>query len=313
MPKVAGKSNSRSWKDRLKLTMPVKEPATGLLRLVGSNTRRLRRLFRDKDWWDRAKDLEYEDLFRDLHNMLLRLETEQQDLLLDLLEDYLLFSKSHDYAEGLRSIIQWIVRQGCLDGRHLIVVPITSKGRGGQSGPHLVYEFASKLQSHIGSRRIQSNAQIVHFAKHEEITYKKLHNCTILFLDDYIGTGETATNCISSYQDSLSGKQLRELTILCAALVSQRQGFLTLREYCDDTYSYVLRDRGITDSDKIQDKQLAMERMKEICVKLGVGDPYQLGYNESEALVTLLRTPNNTFGAFWNRELVPESRAPFHR
>ncbi len=52
--------------------------------------------------------------------------------------------------------------------------------------------------------------------------------------------------------------------------------------------------------------------MEEIEDKMSVKRNYRLGYGQSEALVTMCRTPNNTFPVFWeekgNMKLAPFPR-----
>jgi hypothetical protein len=52
--------------------------------------------------------------------------------------------------------------------------------------------------------------------------------------------------------------------------------------------------------------------MKKIEEKLNVEKKYLFGYKRSEALISLIRTPNNTFPVFWktyqHNNIVPFSR-----
>ena len=52
--------------------------------------------------------------------------------------------------------------------------------------------------------------------------------------------------------------------------------------------------------------------MKRIEHELGVSEEYEFGYGKSEGLVTLIRTPNNTFPVFWY-EPSSDNLAPFVR
>lgn len=59
-----------------------------------------------------------------------------------------------------------------------------------------------------------------------------------------------------------------------------------------------MQGKGITDSYPQQTKEEKKAIMLEIEKKLKPGK-YQFGYEKSEALVTMTRTPNNTFPVFW--------------
>jgi hypothetical protein len=52
--------------------------------------------------------------------------------------------------------------------------------------------------------------------------------------------------------------------------------------------------------------------MEHIEKNLDIPDDYLFGYKKSEALVTMIRTPNNTFPVFWYNK-KNEDNAPFPR
>ena len=79
-----------------------------------------------------------------------------------------------------------------------------------------------------------------------------------------------------------------------------------------EIYAYYNFRKGI--SDYYSDDQLVgcLRTMKGIENKLKVSSKFRLGFAQSEALISLIRTPNNTFPVFWKSKDLP-SPAPFSR
>ena len=77
--------------------------------------------------------------------------------------------------------------------------------------------------------------------------------------------------------------------------------------YKKNTGLYELKDY-YTD----EEAEHRLKLMEEIEDKMSVKRNYRLGYGQSEALVTMCRTPNNTFPVFWeekgNMKLAPFPR-----
>ena len=73
-----------------------------------------------------------------------------------------------------------------------------------------------------------------------------------------------------------------------------------------------MKKKGI--SDKYSDTELSkkIKLMEHIEKNLDIPDDYLFGYKKSEALVTMIRTPNNTFPVFWYNK-KNEDNAPFPR
>ena len=74
----------------------------------------------------------------------------------------------------------------------------------------------------------------------------------------------------------------------------------------------VVRQRGISDfyEDEILHENIQL--MREIEDKMSIREKYKFGYKKSESLVTMCRTPNNTFPIFWE-ESGNMKIAPFPR
>lgn len=99
------------------------------------------------------------------------------------------------------------------------------------------------------------------------------------------------------------------------ALVAQQQGVDEMKLEKIQFICEVIRQRGISESPYILDKAAAAKLMLRLEQRAQVPHKYEFGFGGSEALVKMIRCPNNTFPIFWytdgkNRSTWP---APFPR
>lgn len=135
-------------------------------------------------------------------------------------------------------------------------------------------------------------------------------NETIILVDDYIGSGETAVGAINWIVESfkVSPKQ-----IVILSIAAQEQGMQhILSETGVVVYSYYQFQKGISDFYSEGEREDYIAIMEGIENKLKVTSQDRLGYNQSEALISLIRTPNNTFPVFWKTN-GKKQLAPFPR
>lgn len=132
----------------------------------------------------------------------------------------------------------------------------------------------------------------------------------VVLVDDYIGSGETAVAAITWIVDSF---KIDPRKIVVLSIAAQELGIKhILQETGVVTYSYYRFTRGISDFYSGDQRDDYLTTMSGIEDKLKVDSKNRLGYNQSEALISLIRTPNNTFPVFWktNNKSKP---APFLR
>lgn len=142
--------------------------------------------------------------------------------------------------------------------------------------------------------------------------YKGDEETIFAFLDDYVGTGDTIDKAITLVREGLPGARYKGIFVL--ALAAQEAAVTSLQaKGCTLVADTVLK-RGISDS-AISDIPNALRTMEEIGMRLDVKKQERLGYGKTEALVTLMRTPNNTFPVYWTiRKIGGEVwSAPFPR
>ena len=132
----------------------------------------------------------------------------------------------------------------------------------------------------------------------------------IILLDDYIGSGETAVAALKWLCDENS---IAVDKIIVLSIAAQELGIKHIqKELGANVFSYYIFERGISDyyqGDSLATKTAEMKKIEEI---LAVEKDNLFGYNKSEALISLIRTPNNTFPVFWKKyqknKIVPFPR-----
>jgi hypothetical protein len=136
-------------------------------------------------------------------------------------------------------------------------------------------------------------------------------DATVVLVDDYIGTGDTAVSvCRQLVECPWGGDKLIVLT-----LVSLETGWRAVQNLGVPVYAAVLRKRAISDSARFEDAELARFQMRNIEGRLGLAPELYLGYKQSEGLEAMLRTPDNTLPVFWTPVAGDRSEwpAPFLR
>ena len=127
--------------------------------------------------------------------------------------------------------------------------------------------------------------------------YADRRDATVIFADDYVGTGETALKALNAYEAEQMKADDRAIAVCFVAL---RSGYNELSDRFRHVFASIVRDRGISDAPSITNKDAAREIMREIEDRLSVEADYRFGYLGSEGLETMQRTPDNTFPIFWH-------------
>ena len=132
----------------------------------------------------------------------------------------------------------------------------------------------------------------------------------IFLVDDYIGSGETGLKALTYLKDH--GFECDKLSIL--ALAVQKDGKELLEAAGVPVISEVVRSKGIEMVYPRPEWGKRRHQMKMIGRKLRVKDKNcYLGRGDVEGLITMNRTPNNTFPFYWYEDDGRTTYAPFPR
>lgn len=133
----------------------------------------------------------------------------------------------------------------------------------------------------------------------------------IILVDDFIGSGDTAKNSIAHCKSVMrSDDKLVVLTLVGMEHALQELQSIGVQVVCGEQVK-----KGIKENDDISNKNIAYSVMDAIEGNLEIDPMFLRGYDQSEALVTLLRTPDNTFPIYWCRKAKNSKvwPAPFPR
>jgi hypothetical protein len=137
----------------------------------------------------------------------------------------------------------------------------------------------------------------------------------LILIDDYIGSGKTACKALSYYKGLGIGLSSENLFVL--TLAAQKNGVKEIKNRVNcRVFSDKIFNRGISDtSDELSKRKLKLNTMKKMEEKISSlieKKGFSLGYEKSEALVSLAdKTPNNTFPVFWYE--TETKKSPFPR
>ncbi len=162
-----------------------------------------------------------------------------------------------------------------------------------KSGNVMCYLFQGNLMRRFDEFRNKRIRIIETFDGLEK--YKEDIEC-LLLVDDFVGTGDTILGCINLIEE----KGIKKEKIKALTLVMQEQGRNAVEEYGVEIYSAVLRNRAITDNYSMEEAEKKIAQMKNVSKRIKAKKELYLGYKESEGLVSMIKTPNNTFPFYWH-------------
>lgn len=274
---------------------------------------RLGKIF-EKNKWDIEENFSGEtSIFDRFCKRLEELECdEDRDFILDLTEKYL-FLKLEQYEQYLIDVFRKFLdveRKNIEQVNEIHVFPIQDKEyyNKTKSGNIICY-----LIQGIICRRFDEfhNKRIRIIETYEGIKKHKNDIKMLLLVDDYVGTGDTALACVNMLEEN----EILKENIRIISLVSQNVGKKIIEDYNIKIYASVERKRGITDNYPEEEVAQKLEQMQRISKRIKAKRDLYLGYKDSEALITTIKTPNNTFPFYWyecmkNRKFT---YAPFPR
>lgn len=269
----------------------------------------LNKIFKRNSWTEQDID---EFVFDNFCKLLDNLGEQQRMLIIELVEKYQWISFA-DYPAKILSTLEKVNDDRLSKLQNVYLFPIIKpEDEGGfKSGQFLIYQikaFKRQLKKY-------ANITFKYISKFENFTnpsFKLKDNEAIFLIDDYIGSGETLDACIGELRKNhvITNDKIYIITIaaqkdICA--LKEAEGF--------SFYSDILSGKGISDYNTSPLLEEKINIMLEIEKMIPGGSHFSLGYNQTEALITLARTPDNTFPIFWKTYRKGNSKflAPFSR
>ena len=152
---------------------------------------------------------------------------------------------------------------------------------------------------------------------------KKLHSATensipknirtssakhLILIDDFSGTGKTIQSYLHHLEQDLNIPK-NKFSIVLIASMKESYDYLTSNGY--DVYCNIIQEKGISGINNIAIQKKYRIIMQNLENKFGFRECDKFGYGKAESLISLIRTPNNTFPIFWDGKR--NKNAPFER
>ncbi|MCH4896111.1 hypothetical protein E0494_05280 [Marinilabiliaceae bacterium JC040] len=269
--------------------------------------KKLNLLFDVKNWNRIAGHTKVFDRFCDLYE---NLSDEQIDLILELIERYTWIT-TNDYNSRLANLIDGIDKTLLNTIKNIYLFPaINFKDVDKTKSGNAIMYMLPPLKNCVNGYENINFSQLNSF---DELTALELKDDELLFVvDDYIGTGNTVIETLKevSKNTSISDEKLRVLSI-----VIQKDGLELLKNKgVKVLYSEVVM-KGISEYYHGEVLEKNVQTMLEIEKRIPKVGSFSFGYGHSESLVTMIKTPNNTFPIFWknHKKSGEEYKAPFPR
>jgi hypothetical protein len=241
----------------------------------------------------------FPELFERFCRMCSRLTKPQRELAIALAEDYRWLRRD---SEEVRLIETWKVLVSSLEDTvdKIAVIPLRKPRSSGR--PKSSDSFFYLIESAYAALSLIASPRKVTLCKNMSALSRVVDaKSVIVFVDDYVGSGRTASESLDYAYSKCPSISMSNIVVMVIA--AQRAASVKLGGNSCRIVSHLTLDRGISDNPRL-DVANAAKRMVEIERLLGIKKEMKFGYAQSEALVTLMRTPNNTFPVFWTNKKV---------
>lgn len=232
-------------------------------------------------------------------NLLNNLQNDEQGLILELSERFTVIEQNNYLNEIITAINNLIT--AFPEVKQYYVLPVLAREDIGttevKSSHTISYLFKGdqiETKIDIEGRNFRVVKDINNFKS--RTTAFKTHE-KILFVDDFIGSGETAKEAV----EILDGMDVKTSEIAFLSIVAHKTGVERLEKDSYKVFFSRLATRGISDFYLEETERiLKTEQMARIEDRIPkIEDKYRFGYNQCEALVCMQRMPNNTFPIYW--------------
>lgn len=270
---------------------------------------KLDEIFDAKDW---KKNPLHSSVENKIFNLLTKLSETEVNLILELLEKFTWIG-NNQYDKKIIDIFRTIDESLLKTATKFYFFPIVKPWDANKlkSGLSMIYPLLCILNyiEELDHIKKDNNSVIT--------TYKKLSglklqsNEYIILVDDFIGSGGTLIKCLEKIKEY----KIPTEKIIIITIAIQEDGLKLINDLDIICYYSHIEKKGISNYFLDDEKTKRISLMKLIERKLKFNAKFSLGFEQSEALISLIRTPNNTFPVFWHEYSDNEilKKAPFPR
>lgn len=275
----------------------------------------LNQIFKEKEW---NKKENYSTVLDSLLNFYGKIIKDPQEckLLLDLLKNFHWIS-FNEYYGLCNTLIEKFINSlpPPKGGKYKIYLfPIIKEKheKNTKSGHFIIYIFKAL----ISNNNIINNfkVEVIDLTRFSELKNLNLgKNEYLALVDDFIGSGETLTQCIDEIRAN-NPSLLKQINILTLFITKTSLNNMIYPVFYNTDIA-----KGITDFyipiDAINKTEI-MKQIENRIFKPTWISKYSLGYDQQECLINLLRCPDNTFPIFWGKykkTVLNHVKPPFPR
>ncbi|NRS81662.1 hypothetical protein HP573_23240 [Bacillus cereus] len=268
---------------------------------------RLTKIFEDQKWDISEKNNKLYDRFSKLLELLL---PEDQDFILNLTEYYRCYG-IECYEEMLLESLELMNKHSkeffeSETSRKILVAPLleyNNNNKTTKSSNLMCYLMKSNQLSYLEFLG-DIEVEVLTFLDKSDIDRINDENYILILVDDYIGSGQTAKRSVNSYLEQ--GIDKDDIVVISLIIEKTGKGILDnlgVRYFHSSKKVYTL-------SEIVDNEDKARQSINRIAKKIKATKSYKAGFNSGGALVSMIRTPNNTLPFYWWER---KYKAPFPR
>ena len=253
----------------------------------------------------------HDEILKNFGELMETMDENQVNLLLELTERYMWFSYN-DYHSELRKILIRLYEQVLTLKKTLYIFPIIKPENENETkSGHAVMYMLNGIKTSLPQYH---DIKIETLNLFEDLKSENLQlgeDDYLILVDDFIGSGNTLESTLKKIAENESIQNKFSI----ASVVIQEETINSLTERNIHFVYGRTMQKGISSYYEEPIVSAKKEIMTKIEDRIQKVKEYRFGYEKSEALVSMIRTPNNTFPIFW-KEFTYKGKvikAPFSR
>lgn len=253
--------------------------------LLATDLNKIKKIFNTKSW-----NTDEDDLFNDMCKAIELLDDDEKELFFFLTNKFLRIQDT-DFFSKIDSALKKLVIPK--DINKIVIIPLLKEQDFNRikSSSMFVYNLKQQL------RRIYKLELPIYTSNNYKNISQKIDEQTMLIIpDDFIGSGNYAKEFIEELHNLYNTAKITFITI-----ASLKTGKDLIKSLNCEIYSCHHLTKGIEDDNSIDldKKNKYYKILHKLSEKLDIELQYEKGLYNSEALISFLKVPNNTFGLYW--------------
>lgn len=265
-------------------------------------------LFSSKKW---TKIDNNEIVFERFCNLASNLSEEQMRFVLELTEEYRWVSNS-EYQKILSKLLRQLSAINHDIKKYYVFPIIKPEDEQKNKSGNVISYILKAVKPFVTECDKIDFKELTRFEEIHSGKFKLKKNEMLLLVDDFVGSGETIKSCV---KEVLKNRTITNQKIIVSTIMIQQPSMDFLDKEKIRYIFEAIAKKGISNKYSGKELKAKVKLMLAIEKLIPGGRNFSFGYEESEALVTMLRTPDNTFPIFWkeHRSGREKFKAPFSR